>query len=68
MSINSYITTLRLKNANYLLMHGKGISEAAYESGFQNLRTFNNSYQKQFGMSPTEYIKRGGNISASELL
>ncbi len=57
MSINSYITTLRLKNANYLLMHGSGISEAAYESGFQNLRTFNNAYKMQMGISPTEYIK-----------
>jgi len=59
MSINSYITALRIKNANHLLSHGKSISEAAYESGFQSLRTFNNAYKKQMSISPTEYIKRG---------
>jgi len=68
MSINSYITTLRLKNANYLLMHGRGISEAAYESGFQSLRTFNNAYKMQMGISPTEYIKRGGIIPSGDLM
>ncbi len=68
MSINSYITSLRLKNANYLLMHGRCSSEAAYESGFQNLRTFNNAYKKQFGISPTEYIKRGGDVSSGGLM
>ena len=68
MSISSYITTLRLKNVNYLLMHGREISEAAYDSGFQSLRTFNNAYKKQMGISPTEYIKRGGIIQGNDTL
>ncbi len=57
MSISDYITMLRLKNVNYLLLHGSGISEAAFDSGFQSLRTFNHAYKKHMGISPTDYIK-----------
>ena len=66
MSINDYVNMLRVKNANYLLLHGAEISEAAFDSGFQSLRTFNHIYKKLMGISPTEYIKRGGNISESD--
>ena len=44
------------KNANMLMDLGYGISEAALESGFQNLRTFNEAYKKHMNMTPSEYI------------
>ena len=45
-SINDYLNTLRVKNANLLLSNGKNVTEAALESGFQSIRTFNSVYRK----------------------
>lgn len=56
-SINEYITSLRIKNANHLLSSGHSVTEAAIESGFQSIRTFNNTYKAYTGMTPTEYIR-----------
>ena len=57
-SINEHISMLRIKCANQLLVGGQSIIEAALESGFQSVRTFNNTYKKYMGMTPTEYIKK----------
>ena len=40
-SFNTYLNSLRVRNAMELMEKGKSISESAYESGFENLRTFN---------------------------
>lgn len=53
--IGEYVNTLRIKNVNLLLTRGLDISEAALESGFQSLRTFNDVYKKYMGITPTEY-------------
>ena len=55
--LNDYINTLRIKNANQLLRDGNNITEAAYESGFQSIRTFNFVYKSYMGITPTQYIK-----------
>lgn len=57
MDLNEYINSLRIKHANQLLMNGSRITEAATESGFQSIRTFNNIYKAQMGVTPSEYIK-----------
>lgn len=57
MGINEYINVLRVKNANKLLIDDYSITEAAFESGFQCIRTFNNVYKTVMGISPSEYIK-----------
>ena len=56
--LNQYINKLRIKNANYLLARGASITEAAIESGFQSIRTFNNVYKSIMNMTPSEYIKK----------
>lgn len=58
MGIGEYISMLRIKNANQLMVEGMSITEAALDSGFQSVRTFNNSYKEYMGMTPTEYIKK----------
>jgi len=54
--INDFINELRIENANYLLKKGVRINEAAFESGFQSIRTFNAIYKNFMGMTPTEFI------------
>ena len=56
--LNEYINTLRIKNVNTLLSHGYTITEAALESGFQCIRTFNNVYRELMSQTPPEYINK----------
>ena len=56
MDMNEYINSQRIKHANQLLMGGSRIAEAATESGFQSIRTFNNIYKEQMGCTPSEYV------------
>ena len=67
MGINEYISMLRIKNANQLMVEGLSITEAALDSGFQSVRTFNNSYKDYMGMTPTEYIKKTSNQKRSKV-
>jgi len=57
-AISKYINKLRIKNANYLLSQGVSITEAALDSGFQSIRTFNNVYKEIMQIPPSEYIKK----------
>lgn len=57
-SITEYINSLRINNANYMLMHGSTATEAALESGFASVRTFNNVYKSVMNMTPSEYVKK----------
>lgn len=61
-TVNEYINMLRVKHANSLLISGKGVTEAAMESGFQSIRTFNNVYRKIMNKTPSEYtsLQKGG--------
>lgn len=52
------IRTFRLKRAASLLKQKFGnIAEIAYEVGFSNPAYFTECFRKQFGVSPSEYIK-----------
>lgn len=57
-NINTYINNLRINKINQLLENGVAITDAAFEAGFQSMRTFNNVYQKIMNMTPSEYVKR----------
>lgn len=56
-SLKVYINILRIRKANQLLADGEDITSAAMASGFQSIRTFNNTYKLCMGITPTEYIK-----------
>lgn len=56
--LNEYIRSLRVKYANQLMMDGVSVTQAALESGFQCVRTFNNAYKAEMGTTPTEYMKQ----------
>ena len=55
-TLKQYLNTIRVKNANALMDSGYSITESALESGFQNVRTFNEVYRKIMGITPTEYV------------
>lgn len=55
--ISEYMTSLRIENANRLLSEGYGVTEAAIDSGFQSIRTFNYNYREYMGKTPREYIQ-----------
>lgn len=58
MSFNSFINIFRLEKAIELMESSdKKLLNIAYESGFQSLRTFNNSFKLHYGINPTEYRK-----------
>lgn len=60
LSVNfcDYINSLRLNNAKKLLDENTApITEIAFLSGFQTIRTFNRAFIKQYGITPSEYKK-----------
>jgi DNA-binding response OmpR family regulator/nitrogen-specific signal transduction histidine kinase len=58
MSGNEFIRTARLNYAAKLLESGKyAVTEAAFESGFNDIKYFRKRFQDQFGVSPSEYKK-----------
>ncbi len=57
-SVNSYVNSLRINHSNKLLESGSTISNAAFESGFSSLRTFNYAYKREMGVTPSEYLKK----------
>lgn len=55
----NFIKKIRLKRAKQLLKKNNlYISEIAYMCGFSNQKYFGKCFQKEFGMSPTDYIKK----------
>ena len=51
-----YINQLRISDALALISEGKSITEAALESGFTTIRTFNRAFKRIHGVSPRQYI------------
>ena len=55
--INDYIAQLRIMMANDMLSSGSSVTEAAFGSGFKNIRSFNNVYKKITEITPREYLR-----------
>ena len=56
---NKYVNVYRLNNACYLLNNNNDtVLSCAVSSGYKSLRSFNRNFKEQFGMSPTEYIRK----------
>jgi len=63
-NLSDYIRNLRMDNARHLLSQGSTVTQAALESGFQSVRTFNSNFRELMGMSPSEYLLSLKNGSA----
>ena len=54
---HQYLTLLRLREAVLLMKNeNKSITECAFESGFQSLRTFYRAFEAEFGCSPRAFL------------
>jgi ligand-binding sensor domain-containing protein/signal transduction histidine kinase/DNA-binding response OmpR family regulator len=58
MTVNDFIKSIRLKKAALLLQqHQLTIAEVAYTVGFTRREHFSEEFKKQFGQTPSEYLK-----------
>ena len=58
MNFKQFLNTYRLEHArDRLLYSDQGVTEIAYDSGFQTVRTFNRVFQEHTGMTPSQFRK-----------
>lgn len=58
LSVNDFIKSIRLYKASQLLQQKKfTVYEIAYNVGYNDIKHFRQEFKKQFGKTPTEYIK-----------
>ncbi len=58
MSGSDFIRLIKLKRSAQLLKTGEySVSTAAYQAGFNDLKHFRKSFQNQFGVNPSEYMR-----------
>lgn len=59
MSAGEFIRKLRLRKAEQLLLSGKyNISEIAHQVGLNSVSYFRECFKEEYGMSPSEYVKK----------
>ena len=56
-SFPDFINGLRIESACRRLDKGKDITDVAFESGFNSIRSFNRNFKRSIGITPSEYIK-----------
>ena len=62
LSINGFIRFVRLRKvAEILINTNSTINEAAFRGGFNDLKYFREHFNKQFGLNPSEFVKRHRN-------
>lgn len=67
LSPNKYIMKLRMEKAARLLSEGNlNVSEVCYEVGIQEQSYFYRSFKSFYGVSPSEYKKKGGKIEGTK--
>lgn len=54
MSINAYVRTIKIERSAELLREGKNVSEAAYLTGFNDIKYFRESFKKIMGKNPSD--------------
>lgn len=58
-SFTDFINGMRVEHACGLLETDPDITEAAFSSGFNSMRTFNRAFLKVMKMTPREYLRKG---------
>lgn len=56
--IKQYIIRRRLIHALYAIQNGSEITEAAFDYGFDSYSGFFRAFSKEYGMSPSNYLKK----------
>jgi len=58
LTFTDFLNQYRINQAKKLLLHEKNVTEACYESGFENLSYFNKTFKKITGENPSQFKKR----------
>ena len=59
-SVGEFVRNIRLEQATKLLKEQKiNVTQVAYTVGFSSVAHFSTVFRKQFGISPSEYAKKG---------
>ena len=53
-SINGFVRSVKLKKSAQLIREGLNVSEAAYSTGFNDLKYFRESFKKLYGKNPSD--------------
>lgn len=56
-TVNSYIQQFRISHAKYLLDNGSDVTDACFNSGFNNYSYFIKVFRESVGMTPYKYSK-----------
>lgn len=65
-TLHNYLIQYRLEKARDFILTGEyNLTEAALKCGFSSIYSFSKSFKKEWGLSPSEYLKTAG---AEELL
>lgn len=57
-SITQFIRTIRMKEARIHLQNGMNVSETSYAVGMSDPNYFTKCFKKEFGITPTEFLKQ----------
>ena len=57
-TFTDFLNQYRINQAKKLLLHDKNVTEACYESGFENLSYFNKTFKKLAGENPSAFRRR----------
>lgn len=57
-SVSAYLIRCRLRAGVEALQSGATVTQAAFDSGFDSLSAFTSAFRKQYGVPPSEYIKK----------
>lgn len=66
-TFTEYSQALKLKLAKDLLLKGYSVKETAFESDFTDSSYFSKSFKKQFGMTPSSFVKMKKDIKGEVL-
>jgi len=55
---HEYVINLRIQRARHLLVQGRTLSDAAYETGFCSQSHFNRHFKRIMGIPPGRYLKK----------
>ena len=58
LTFTDFLNQYRINQAKKLLIRNKNVTEACYESGFENLSHFNKTFKKIVGENPSQFKKR----------
>lgn len=61
-SIQEYLISVRMEEAEFQLRQGRTVKEAAHLSGYEDVSNFSKMFKKRYGKSPAEVAGRKGGI------